>query len=136
MLEDDKMDALDFLKTREDFYKRRWDCMADQIFAEEWWEAVHNNDYGKMIEIMEDYKDYRVVHPPRQTRQDLFIKRYPRAMINDNKLITICPHRIDIDFKCGFFARKEENEFEFCLNCAKKYWLEEVDDKEVNENDL
>lgn len=57
---------------------------------------------------------------PAKTRQDKFLEMFPNAS-KDNGIIEICPNSIDQTIGCRR-ATKE------CENCAKSYWLAEVEE--------
>ena len=60
---------------------------------------------------------------PVETRQDRFLKMFPKAVTNGNGRISICPKNIDKTHECEL----KPNE---CANCMDKYWLAEVDENE------
>lgn len=60
---------------------------------------------------------------PVETRQDRFLKMFPKAVTNGNGRISICPKNIDKTHECEL----KPNE---CANCMDEYWLAEVDENE------
>lgn len=55
---------------------------------------------------------------PVETRQDRFLKMFPKAVTNGNGRISICPKNIDKTHECEL----KPNE---CANCMDEYWLAE-----------
>ncbi len=60
---------------------------------------------------------------PVVTRQDRFLKMFPKAVTNGNGRISICPKNIDRTHECEL----KPNE---CGSCMNKYWLAEVEENE------
>ena len=60
---------------------------------------------------------------PIKTRQDGFLKMFPKARIFDNKFVAICPSNLDDNIKCKNLGFS-------CDECRKEYWLAEVDENE------
>lgn len=60
---------------------------------------------------------------PVETRQDRFLKMFPKAVTNGNGRISICPKNVDKTHECEL----EPNE---CASCMDKYWLAEVEENE------
>jgi hypothetical protein len=58
---------------------------------------------------------------PVETRQDRFLKMFPKAVTNGNGRISICPKNIDKTHECEL----KSNE---CANCMEEYWLTEVEE--------
>lgn len=60
---------------------------------------------------------------PRKTRQDAFLKLFPKARVSDEGLIVINPCAIehDLSVKCMGSGMS-------CRECRKKYWLGEADE--------
>lgn len=68
----------------------------------------------KAVEIVEKWeKEY-----PRITRQSELLKLFPKALMIQDKFVNICPKEVDKYFKCSEHP---------CLDCRKKFWLEEVE---------
>lgn len=60
---------------------------------------------------------------PVETRQDRFLKMFPKAVTNGNGRISICPKNIDKTHECEL----KPNE---CANCMNNYWLAEAKENE------
>lgn len=66
-------------------------------------------------------------HPVR-TRQSEFLEIFPSAKLNDLEIVDICPQKVESSFICQY-----EISSYGCLDCMKKYWLEEVKEDASNE---
>lgn len=74
----------------------------------------------EVVEIVEQWgKEH-----PLKTRQNEFLKMFPRANLGDDGMIKFCPQELDSNFLCPQRQLGGRN----CTNCRKKYWLEEVED--------
>lgn len=69
---------------------------------------------SNLIKAVEDWSS---AHPV--TRQDLFKKIYPNAVIDQDGVLGVCPKLLDKTFdRCGHYVD--------CTTCHQKYWLKEV----------
>ena len=62
---------------------------------------------------------------PRKTRQDVFLKQWPEAYINEDGYLDICPLEVsaayrDADGCCAPLDR-------LCPDCRREFWLKEVE---------
>lgn len=55
----------------------------------------------------------------KKTRQSKFMETYPRAELDENGVLDICPRSIDRFEKCPV---------ERCRNCKREFWLEEEEE--------
>lgn len=55
---------------------------------------------------------------PLPTRQGIFKKIYPKATIDQDGVLVVCPKHLDKSFNCV-------NQID-CPTCRQKYWLKEV----------
>lgn len=60
---------------------------------------------------------------PVETRQDRFLKMFPKAKTNTEGRIVICPNSVEYDYMRGCANVN-------CPQCMDKYWLAEVDENE------
>nr|DAF01640.1 MAG TPA: Rap1a immunity protein [Caudoviricetes sp.] len=60
---------------------------------------------------------------PVETRQDRFLKMFPKAKTNAEGRIVICPNSVEYDYMHGCANVS-------CPQCMDKYWLAEVDENE------
>ena len=74
---------------------------------------------GKANEIILKWREEH----PIKTRQDRFLKMFPKAETNTEGRIAICPNSVEYDYMRGCANVS-------CPQCMDKYWL-----AEVNEND-
>ena len=66
---------------------------------------------------------WREEHPV-ETRQDRFLKMFPNAWLDDNKMLDLCPKRVDKNY-----THKNQQCIDTdCDDCKKAYWLAEVDE--------
>ena len=77
------------------------------------------NHPDKANEIILKWCDER----PAETRQDRFLKMFPKAVTDGNGRISICPKNIDKTHECEL----KPNE---CADCMNEYWLAEVEENE------
>lgn len=75
----------------------------------------------EMVAIVERWaKDH-----PRKTRQNEFLKLFPRASMTADGVIAFCPESMDSAFVCPI---KERDHYDpECGECRKMYWLEELE---------
>ena len=60
---------------------------------------------------------------PIKTRQDRFLKMFPKAKTNAEGRIVICPNSVEYDYMHGCANVS-------CPQCMDKYWLAEVDEND------
>lgn len=60
---------------------------------------------------------------PVETRQDRFLKMFPKAGTNSEGRISICPNSIEYDYRKGCANMS-------CVQCRDEYWLAEVEENE------
>lgn len=60
---------------------------------------------------------------PVETRQDRFLKMFPKAGTNSEGRISICPNSIEYDYRKGCANMS-------CVRCRDEYWLAEVEENE------
>lgn len=61
---------------------------------------------------------------PAQTRQSKFLEIFPNAWLDDNKMLDLCPKRVDKNY-----THKNQQCIDTdCDDCKKEYWLAEVDE--------
>lgn len=88
-------------------------CLLRKFCADQ--RDMFSNDIDKANEIILNWCEEH----PTKTRQSEFLKMYPNAVLDDDKVISICPENIDIEngINCG----KQS-----CDTCRKNYWLAEA----------
>ena len=68
---------------------------------------------------------------PVETRQDRFLKMFPKAKVGNNGILDIATCNIDkSEFLNTYRPCSVAHGFNSCEECRKKYWLAEVDENE------
>lgn len=127
------MDAVEFLKEKDRMCKsfdqtvcRDRDDVACELRHKSSKENISCYEYIKKhpAEAVEIVEQWAKEHPVK-TRQSEFLKMFPKAKVDANNVITICPYETCISYKCDLIWG--ESTEPKCHECRKKYWLEEVD---------
>ncbi len=66
---------------------------------------------------------------PVETRQDKFLKMFPKARVRSNGVLDIAPCSIEKDMYTNRSGTCSHT-YGFCDECTKDYWLAEVDENE------
>lgn len=113
------MDAIKFIKERnrmcKSFGKSCVGCPADKNTCcdpFEWQE--------KLVAIVEEWS---AAHPYK-TRQSVFLKQWPNAMIDSKHIPSVCPQYIDSAVKC---ARVGDSYKYGCADCRADFWDQEIE---------
>lgn len=80
---------------------------------------VDNIDAERLVPIVEKWSKEN----PRETRQSVFIRQYPKVVIS-NGVISIRPCQIERGYTsdyCSLYGTSQ------CVQCRKEYWLQEVE---------
>lgn len=88
-------------------------CILSEFCAEQ--QSKFSSGICKANEIILNWCEEH----PAKTRQSEFLKMYPNAVLDDDKVINICPENIDIE--SGINCGKQS-----CDTCRKNYWLAEA----------
>lgn len=76
-------------------------------------------------DVVKEVEAWSAAHP-RRTRQSVFLKHYPNAPRDRNKLLTACPKCLDADVSCV-----DENatvkKFKSCDVCRRDFWTQEME---------
>lgn len=80
------------------------------------------NNFDQAAEIVTKWAQEH----PEKTRQDVFLERYPNAMIYG--CINLCPNLVDRRIDCRVVRSNDS-----CVNCMREYWLAPAEEEE-NEN--
>lgn len=67
---------------------------------------------------------------PIETRQDRFLKMFPKAKVTSDGLVSICPTGLDKNYKCRLCSDHVDVSRCDCTECMNNYWLAEVDKNE------
>ena len=62
---------------------------------------------------------------PRKTRQNEFLKLFPKGRLMSDGMLKFCPQEVDSDFMCPMIEKKSLGIH--CVDCRREYWLSEVD---------
>ena len=119
------MDALKFIEERNRMCDRYWQVDGDcngcpLIDARECNELRNMVDgagkaVGKTVEIVEKWSKEH----PRKTRQDVFLKQWPNAVVYEDGVLNIAPCRLDI-------PATGHCDGTTCADCRREFWMQEV----------
>lgn len=85
--------------------------------------AISKLDAKEQVAIVEKWS---AEHPKKQkkTRQDVFLKQYPGANIDEHGILWICPMKISTTHRnSDGLCRYQES---LCMDCRREFWMEEV----------
>lgn len=68
--------------------------------------------------------DWSVVHP-RKTRQSEFLKQWPKAELDTNGAVAICPTILSSDYRSANKRCKYPGTA--CSDCRREFWMQEVE---------
>ena len=112
------MDAVVYGKTLLRMCKSHPACGECPLQSKDGCMAEIFGDIEKVVPIVEQWaKDH-----PVKTRQSEFLKVFPDAKTKGG-VIAICPNDIDSTYRNVEYCNHN-----FCEECRKEYWLEEVDE--------
>jgi hypothetical protein len=124
------MDAVEFINEKYRMCELlNYECRKCKIDAlehgrEGCWGAIRKHPEEAVAIVERWAKEH-----PRKTRQNEFLKMFPRASMASNGTIDFCPNSFDEEFACPEKGKIGRGECE-CPDCRKRYWLEEVEDDE------
>lgn len=104
------MDAVKFVEERRRMYTLG--CIKKGI-----------NDYNtKAEDVVAEVEEWSAAHP-RKTRQSVFLKQYPNAVLDKDGVLRICPPFVGGDipekYKCICLTD--------CSACRREFWMQEVE---------
>jgi hypothetical protein len=104
------MDAVKFVKERRRMYTLG--CIKKGI-----------NDYNtKAEDVVAEVEEWSTAHPCK-TRQSVFLKQYPNAVLDKDGVLRICPPFVGGDipekYKCICLTD--------CSACRREFWMQEVE---------
>lgn len=77
------------------------------------------DEAAEQIKLLEEWS---AAHP-RKTRQSVFLKQYPNAVLDKDGVLRICPSFVGGDtpekYKCICLAD--------CSDCRREFWMQEVE---------
>lgn len=114
------MDAVEFLKEKERMCNKCSACLGCPV------DQKNNGFYMDCedleIENPEEFvaivERWSAKHPVK-TRQSEFLRMFPNAQTLRNGALIVCPKLIDSEYEINCNGS--------CIDCRKKYWLEEID---------
>lgn len=102
------MDAVKFVKERRRMYTLG--CIKKGI-----------NDYNtKAEDVVAEVEQWSAAHP-RKTRQSVFLKQYPNAVLDKDGVLRICPSFVggDVSEKYRYLCSTD------CGACRREFWMHE-----------
>lgn len=73
-------------------------------------------------EVAREVEEWAIAHP-RKTRQSVFLKQYPNAVLDKDGVLRICPPFVGGDipekYKCICLTD--------CSACRREFWMQEVE---------
>ena len=114
------MDAVEFLKEKERMCSKCGMCAVCPAYRK-------NNGFNMDCDDLEVKKPEEIVaiverwsaEHPVKTRQGEFLKMFPNAQTLRNGALIVCPKLVDSEYEINCNGS--------CIDCRKKYWLEEID---------
>lgn len=77
---------------------------------------------AEAVEIVEQWGKEHLL----KTRQNEFLKLFPRGRLASDGMLKFCPQEVDSGFMCPMVVQQSRNVH--CVDCRREYWLEEVED--------
>lgn len=115
------MDAVEFIRERNRMCKHFcWcaECPAHGVICGTIGEV---NDAERLVQIVEEWS---AAHPVK-TRQSVFLEQWPEALVEDDRVLGICPALISLSHRRNggecISHRKE------CGGCRREFWMQEVE---------
>lgn len=121
------MDAVNFIVTRDrmcrSFNGRRAGCEVNEhMGADDICIDYMVQHPQAVVEIVEQWGKEHLL----KTRQNEFLKLFPRGRLASDGVLKFCPQEVDSDFMCPMVVQQSRNVH--CVDCRREYWLEEVKD--------
>ena len=118
------MDALEFLRERRRMCKSfGTSCDGCPLQGHPCTSISSMND-GYLERLLVEVEKWSKENP-RKTRQSVFLKQYPKAQIDDNGVLSVCPAGISPSHRKdggGCLCIHEK-----CSDCRRKFWMQEVE---------
>ena len=118
------MDAVEFLTERKRLCRSYKGCVGCPFGAAECVvrDMTSEDNCKRIVSFVEQWSKE---HPPRKTRQSVFLEQYPEAELTKDGVISICPIAVsaayrDADGGCAVNDRK-------CAVCRREFWMREVE---------
>ena len=119
------MDALEFLKERSRMCKSYRTCVGCPLEGAKCApgsSSMSAEEYEKIIATVEQWSKEH----PRKTRQSVFLEQYPKASVDANGVLSVCPaiispaYRINDEGGCADPVTP-------CDDCRREFWMQEVE---------
>ena len=118
------MDANKFLNEYDRMCKSYDDCPERPLCSVNggcsFWPSIYNEEiYPEIIKAVEEWA---AAHP-RKTRQSVFLKQYPNAVLDKDGVLRICPSLVggDVPEKYRCICLTD------CNACRREFWMQEVE---------
>lgn len=118
------MDAIKFLQEHERMcvsYDHCVDCpLSEGVSKCSYWPSTQRPEgYSQIVKAVEEWS---AAHP-RKTRQSVFLKQYPNAVLDKDGVLRICPYFVggDVSEKYGSLCSTD------CGACRREFWMHEVE---------
>jgi hypothetical protein len=113
------MDAVKFIRERNRMCKHFRECAECPAHGVICGTIGELNDAERLVQIVEQWS---AAHP-RKTRQSVFLKQYPNAVLDKDGVLRICPSFVGGDtpekYKCICLTD--------CSDCRREFWMQEVE---------
>lgn len=76
------------------------------------------------VQIVKNTEEWSAAHP-RKTRQSVFLKQYPEALVGDDGILHVCPSNISAAYRNSVGGCHNPNNP--CKACYKQFWMQEVE---------
>lgn len=115
------MDAVEFLKAKNQMCKAYYRCdgcpLSKSVSCAVWCQESPK----EAVVIVEKWLE---AHPPK-TRQSEFLKRWPKALVNDDGVLSLCPNEITPRYRAEHGGCV--NTTIFCSDCRREFWLKGIE---------
>lgn len=80
------------------------------------------DDYDPVIAV-KVVEEWSAAHP-RKTRQSVFLKQYPDALLDKFGVMQMCPMAISAAYRDSDECKNPERS---CMDCQREFWMQEVE---------
>lgn len=106
------MDAVKFIEEHRRMYKvtgKHLPTLAEGIPAED---------------VVKEVEEWSAAHP-RKTRQSVFLKQYPEALVLDGGTLSVCPVLFSSEYRNAYGGCASP--YGSCAECRREFWMQEVE---------
>lgn len=115
------MDAVEFLKAKNQMCKAYYRCDGCPLSKSASCAVWCQKSPKEAVVIVEKWLE---AHPPK-TRQSEFLKQWPKALVNDDGVLNLCPNEITPRYRAEHGGCV--NTTIFCSDCRREFWLQEIE---------